>query len=74
MIAASIAGAYLGAGVVAHWPRRKIQLGMGLLLLVAATIIVLRQLALVPGGGDALGISGGKLAIGLLAPTSSWAP
>lgn len=65
MIAASIAGAYLGAGVVARWPRRKIQLGMGLLLLVAATIIVLRQLALVPGGGNALGISGGKLAVGL---------
>lgn len=65
MIAASIAGAYLGAGVVAHWPRRKIQLGMGLLLLIAALIIALRQLALLPGGGAALGISGGKLAIGL---------
>jgi uncharacterized membrane protein YfcA len=65
MIAASIAGAYLGAGVVVHWPRRKIQLGMGVLLLMAAAIIVLRQLSLVPGGGDALGLSGGKLAIAL---------
>lgn len=65
MIVASVAGAYLGAGIVARWPRRKIQLGMGLLLLVAAMIIAFRQLALVPGGGDALGISGGKLAIGL---------
>src|SRR6185503_7345897 len=29
MIVASVAGAYLGAGVVAPWPRRKIQVGMG---------------------------------------------
>jgi len=65
MIVASVAGAYLGAGVVAHWPRRKIQVGMGVLLLIAATIIVLRQLALVPGGGDALGVSGGRLVAGL---------
>jgi len=65
MIAASIAGAFLGAGVVVHWPRRKIQLGMGVLLLIAAAIIALRQLSLVPGGGDALGLAGGKLALAL---------
>lgn len=64
LIAASVAGAYLGAGVVARWPRRKIQIGMGGLLLVAATIIVLRQLALVPGGGTALGVDGARLAVG----------
>jgi porphobilinogen deaminase len=29
MLAASVAGAWLGAGVVAGLPRRKIQLGMG---------------------------------------------
>jgi uncharacterized membrane protein YfcA len=65
MIAASVAGAYLGAGAVTRWPRRKIQVGMGALLFVAATIIVLRQLSLVPGGGTALGIGGARLAIGL---------
>jgi uncharacterized membrane protein YfcA len=65
MIGASVAGAYLGAGVVARWPRRKIQIGMGCLLFLAAAIIVLRQLALVPGGGTALGIDGARLAIGL---------
>src|SRR5438874_10091775 len=32
MIAAAIAGAWLGAGVVAGWPRRRVQLGMGLAL------------------------------------------
>ena len=29
MIAAAVAGAWLGAGVVARWPRRRIQIGMG---------------------------------------------
>jgi uncharacterized membrane protein YfcA len=65
MIGASVLGAWLGAGVVAHWPRRRIQFGMGLLLLVAATIIVLRQTKAVPGGGEALGLAGGALAIGI---------
>jgi uncharacterized membrane protein YfcA len=65
MIAASVAGAWLGAGVVARWPRRKIQLGMGILLGFAAAIIVARLLAVVPGGGDALALDGARLAIGL---------
>ncbi|MES1165563.1 MAG: TSUP family transporter [Verrucomicrobiota bacterium] len=65
MIAAATAGAYWGAGVVARWPRRKLQLGMGGLLLVAAVIIVLRQTALVPGGGTVLGVAGTRLAVGI---------
>jgi uncharacterized membrane protein YfcA len=65
MIAAAVAGAWIGAGVVASWPRRRIQIGMGMLLFVAATIIVLRLTKTVPGGGDALGLAGPRLAIGL---------
>jgi len=65
MIAAAVAGAWIGAGVVARWPRRRIQTGMGVLLFVAAAIIVLRLTKTVPGGGDALGLSGPRLAIGL---------
>src|SRR4051794_25220955 len=61
MIAASVLGAWLGAGVVARWPRRRIQVGMGVLLVIAATIIVLRLTKLVPGGGEALGLSGAAL-------------
>jgi uncharacterized membrane protein YfcA len=57
---AAVAGAYLGAGLVARWPKRRIQLGMGVLLVVAATIIAVRQLALVPGG-TAIGVEGMKL-------------
>ena len=65
LIAASVAGAWLGAGVVAGLPRRRIQIGMGLALLVAATLFSLTNLSLLPGGGEALGLSGVRLAIGL---------
>jgi uncharacterized membrane protein YfcA len=58
LIAASVAGAWLGAGVVASLPRRRIQIGMGIALLVAATMFSLTNLGLVPGGGEALGLSG----------------
>ncbi len=43
LIVASILGAWLGAGVVSSWPRRKIQVGMGLCLLAAAIIMVVRM-------------------------------
>src|SRR5213076_2199284 len=36
MIVAAVAGSWLGAGVVVRWPRRRIQIGMGLALLGAA--------------------------------------
>ena len=36
MIIAAIAGAWLGAGVVARWPRRWVQIGMGMALIAAA--------------------------------------
>ncbi|HEY2730865.1 MAG TPA: sulfite exporter TauE/SafE family protein [Polyangia bacterium] len=65
MIAAAVVGAWLGAGVVAHWPRRRVQRGMGVLLFAAAAIIVARLTKTVPGGGDALGLTGARLAAGL---------
>ena len=65
MIAAACAGAWLGAGIVAGLPRRNVQIGMGLALLGAVTIMLLQLLSLVPGGGTALALDGAKLAIGL---------
>jgi uncharacterized membrane protein YfcA len=66
MIVASVTGAWLGAGVVARWPRGKIQIGMGCALLAAATLMLLTQLQLVPGGGAALALHGFGLAVGLV--------
>jgi uncharacterized membrane protein YfcA len=67
MIGASVVGAWLGAGVVSRWPRRKIQIGMGIALLATAAFGLLAQLRLLPGGGDVLGLTGVRLAIGVAA-------
>ena len=66
MIAAAVAGAWLGAGVVAGWSKRNVQVGMGICLLGAAMLMLLTQLQLMPGGGEALALSGVKLGIGLV--------
>lgn len=63
MIGASILGSWLGAGVVARWPKRNIQIGMGIALLAAAGPMFMKQMALLPGGGEAFGVSGVKLVI-----------
>jgi uncharacterized membrane protein YfcA len=65
MIAAAMAGAWFGAGVVSSWPRRRVQVGMGLALLVAAGLMVRQSLVGAPGGADALSLDGPLLAIGL---------
>jgi uncharacterized membrane protein YfcA len=67
MIAAAVAGAWLGAGVVAGWPRRNIQIGMGIALVLAAALMLGTQLRLFPAGGDALGVTGVRLAVALAA-------
>jgi uncharacterized membrane protein YfcA len=66
LIAAAVAGAWLGAGVVAHWSRRKVQIGMGCCLLGAAMLMMMTQLQLIPGGGEAIGLAGTRMAIGLV--------
>ena len=78
MIAASVVGAWLGAGIVARWPRRKIQIAMGVALLGAAMLLltkainesaqtwpVFAALDILPKGGLALGLSNTRLAIGM---------
>ena len=65
LIAAAVLGAWLGAGVVASWPKRRVQIGMGAALLGAATLMLMTQLNLFPGGGEALGVRGAKLLIGV---------
>lgn len=65
MIAASAAGAWIGAGTVSRWPRRTVQVGMGLALIGAAGFMLLSQLQWIPGGGVALGVSGAKLGLAI---------
>ena len=64
-IIAAVLGAWLGAGIVASWPKRRVQVGMGAALLGAATLMLMTALNLFPGGGEALGVRGAKLIIGV---------
>src|SRR5437016_12563940 len=66
MIGASILGAWLGAGIVARWTRRTVQIEMGIALLVAAGLMLMTQMKLFPGGGDALGVAGVKLVVAVV--------
>lgn len=63
MSIAAPVGAVLGAGVVAKMSRPKIQLGMGIGLLAVALIILAGLLKLMPLGGEAIGLTGWKLAL-----------
>ncbi len=69
MILASVLGAWLGAGIVAAWPRRKVQIGMGMALLVAAVLFVMTNLGLFPAGGDKLSLEGFRLVVGVAVNT-----
>ncbi len=66
MIAAAVAGSWIGAGIVAGWPKRYIQIGMGLALLVAGALFAWSNL----GGGatdvGTLGLQGTRLALGMV--------
>ena len=65
MIGASVVGAWLGAGVVASWPRRNIQIGMGAALLIAAVAFVAANLGYAPVGGEAMGLRGVGLGVAM---------
>jgi uncharacterized membrane protein YfcA len=65
LIAASILGSWLGAGVVSAWPKRKIQIGMGLALLGASALMLAKAVHWLPSGGETLGLHGWRMAAGL---------
>jgi len=66
MLAAAALGSYLGAGVIAKMDELKIQKVMGIALLITAVVMVFKQLGLIQGGGDAIGLTGIKLVIGVV--------
>ena len=74
MIGAAVAGSWLGSGIVASWPKRKVQIGMGSALLAAAVLFSYKNLPSITGqpnllsGGETgtLDLQGARLAIGLV--------
>jgi len=65
LIGAAVLGSWLGAGVVSGFSRVKVQVGMGACLLVLSVVMLLRALNVVPGG-EALGLTGGLLLVGVV--------
>ena len=66
MLIAAAVGSYIGAGIIAKLDEAKIQLIMGLALLATAVLMFCSKMGYMPGGGDAIGLSGAKLAIGVV--------
>jgi uncharacterized membrane protein YfcA len=66
MISAAIVGAWFGAGVVAGLSRRKVQIGMGVALLVAAAFFLKDILNPSQAGGSAMILQNWKLWVGVL--------
>lgn len=65
MLLSAAGGAILGAGIVAKLSVRKIQLTMGFALLVTAFFILSGQMDWIQNGGEAIGLTGGKLALAI---------
>lgn len=63
MSTAAPLGAFLGAGIVARMSRRKIQIGLGFGLMAVGLIMIAGYLNWMPAGGDAIGLTGWKLAV-----------
>ncbi|MBR2675202.1 MAG: sulfite exporter TauE/SafE family protein [Mogibacterium sp.] len=68
MIVASIAGAYLAAGVVSKFNRKKVRFAMAAAMFVLATIMLMKVLGKGPFGeiGTELGVRGIKLVIAIV--------
>lgn len=67
MLAAATIGALVGAGFVAKLDEKKVEIGMGSALIIVAIIMIASQLKIMPVGGTAIGLTGAKLIIGVVA-------
>ena len=68
MLAASCVGAYIGAGIVSKWNLKTIRYVMATFLVICAIVSVCRTAGVGPFGvaGEALGLTGIKLVIGVV--------
>ena len=65
MIAAAVVGAYVGAGSISRWPKRRIQIGLGIALFAAAILMFGSIEGWPHVGGDAIGLTGAKFWIAI---------
>jgi hypothetical protein len=67
MVISSGIGAWVGAGLVSRMPRRGIQVFMGVALLIAAGFFAMTAFGVLPPSGTAMGLSGWRFAVAVLA-------
>ncbi|MEO8193233.1 MAG: sulfite exporter TauE/SafE family protein [Gemmatimonadales bacterium] len=65
LIAVSVIGGWLGAGISSKLPRRAIQITISIGLIAAALFMMMSQLGLFPPGGTSLTLTPGKLMFAL---------
>jgi uncharacterized membrane protein YfcA len=65
MIVAATLGSIFGVRILQRLPRRTIQIIIGVALLIAGGLFVAKNLGIMPPGGEALGLSGPKLALAI---------
>ena len=66
MLIAAAVGSYIGAGIISKLDESKVQLVMGLALLVTAVLMFCSKMGYIQGGGDAIGLTGINLVIGVI--------
>jgi uncharacterized membrane protein YfcA len=67
MVLAGGIGAWFGAGIVANWPRQKIQRAMAIALIVTASFMALRMMANLSLAEGTIGLRGVALMIAIVA-------
>lgn len=79
LVVAAVIGSYIGAGIIAKMNEKIIQIIMGIALAITAVLMflalpaltiggvqILPEIGLMPGGGDAIGLTGVALIIGVV--------
>lgn len=66
MLVSAAVGAVIGASIVSKLSERKIRLTMGIALVVTAGFMLARMMNWIEGGGDAIGLTGYKLAFAVV--------
>ena len=67
MVPVGALGGYVGAAIVSRLPRRQVQIGMAVALVTGAAFMTITNLQWIPGGGDAIGFTGGTLVLAVAA-------
>lgn len=67
MVISAGVGAWAGAGVVSRMPRRRIQVVMGIALLVAAGFFAMTAMGVLPQSGTAMELSGWRFGVAIVA-------